>query len=125
MAENSPRVPAPTDFLNAWKQMAEQAEGQWNQYFNQMMGTEQFAELMGRSMERYLAQQQALGDSVDRALRAMNLPTRADFAALGERVAALETQLSLLTAEKQRAARQPSGEVNASGRRRGAKASRE
>ena len=125
MAENAPRVPTPTDLLNSWKQMAEQAEGQWNQYLNQMMGTEQFAELMGRSMERYLAQQQALGDSVDRALRSMNLPTRADFAALSERVAALETQLSLLNAERQRAAKAPSGETRADGRRRGAKASRE
>ncbi|MHB8576708.1 MAG: poly(R)-hydroxyalkanoic acid synthase subunit PhaE [Dehalococcoidia bacterium] len=102
MAESAPRIPTPADFLGPWRQMAEQAEGQWNQYFNQMMGTETFANLMGRYMEGYLAFQQTLSQNLERYLQTMNLPTRTDIAAIGERIAALESQISLLTAEQQR-----------------------
>jgi len=128
MAENAPRMPTPADMLNSWKQLAEQAEGQWNQYFNQMMGTEQFAELMGKYMEGYLAQQQTLAGNVEKYMQTMNLPTRSDFIALSERLASLETQVSLLVAEQRRAAKPSKSDdstENANGRRRGAKASRE
>lgn len=125
MAENQPRIPTPADFLGPWRQMAEQAEGQWNQYFNQMMGTEQFASMMGRYMEGYLALQQNLAQQVERYMQAMNLPTRTDLASLGERFAAIESQISTLAAEQRRLMKRLSPDDNDNSRKGGAKASRE
>jgi hypothetical protein len=102
MAENPPRIPTPADFLGPFRQMAEQSEQQWNQYLNQMMGTEAFAGMMGRYMEGYLSYQQSLARNVERYLQAFNLPTRSDLTALGERIAGLEAQLSALAAEQRR-----------------------
>jgi len=82
--------------------VAEQAEQQWNQYFNQMMGTETFASMMGKHMEGYLAVQNTLAQNLERYMQSMNLPTRTDLTALGERLAAIETQISLLAAEQRR-----------------------
>ena len=102
MADNTPRIPTPADLIGPWKQVAEQAEQQWNQYFNQMMGTETFASMMGKHMEGYLAVQNTLAQNLERYMQSMNLPTRTDLTALGERLAAIETQISLLAAEQRR-----------------------
>ena len=105
MAENPPRTPNPADLMGSWRQMAEQAEQQWNQYFNQAMGTESFANMMGRYMEGYLAFQQSLARNVERYMQGFNLPTRTDLTALGERLAGIESQISALSAEQRRLVR--------------------
>ncbi|HLZ68503.1 MAG TPA: hypothetical protein VKV26_01195 [Dehalococcoidia bacterium] len=102
MAESAPRIPTPQDLLGPWRQMAEQAEQQWNQYFNQAMGTEAFAGMMGRYMEGYLAFQQSLAHNIERYMQSLNLPTRTDITAIGERLASLESQLSAMAAEQRR-----------------------
>src|SRR5689334_19181307 len=84
MAEGTPRIPTPQDLLGPWRQMAEQAEQQWNQVFNQAMGTEAFASMMGRYMEGYLAFQQSLARNVERYMQSLNLPTRTDITAIGD-----------------------------------------
>jgi hypothetical protein len=117
MAERSTHIPTPADFLGPWKQMAEQAEQQWNQYFNQVMGTDAFATAMGRYMEGYLAFQQSLAQNVERSMQALNLPTRSDITAIAERLAAIEGLLSALVAEQQRAARQTDGDSRNTNRR--------
>ena len=102
VAESAPRIPTPADFLGPWRQMAEQAEQQWNQVFNQAMGTEAFAGMMGRYMEGYLAFQQSLAHNVERYMQSLNLPTRTDITAMGERLASIESQLSAMAAEQRR-----------------------
>ena len=100
MAEKTPSLPNPADFLSAWQQMAAQGEQQTNQYFNQMMGTEPFANMMGKYLEGYLSMQASVARSVEKYMQAANLPMRSDITALGERLAAIESQLSLITAEQ-------------------------
>ncbi|SRR5579871_1007304 len=119
MAESTPRIPTPQDLLGPWRQMAEQAEQQWNQIFNQMMGTEQFASMMGRYMEGYLAFQQSLARNVERYMQSLNLPTRTDITALGERLAAIEAQLSALAAEQRRLLKKVDALEDGGGRRGG------
>jgi len=100
MAESQPRIPTPGDLMGPWRQMAEQAEQQWNQFFNQAMNTEQFATMMSRYMEGYLTFQQSLAQNVERYMQGLNLPTRNDITALGERLATIESQISVLAAEQ-------------------------
>jgi polyhydroxyalkanoate synthesis regulator phasin len=123
MAEGTPRIPTPQDLLGPWRQMAEQAEQQWNQFFNQAMGTEAFASMMGRYMEGYLAFQQSLARNVERYMQSLNLPTRTDITAIGERLASMEAQLSALAAEQRRLLKKVEALENGSGKRAGGKAS--
>jgi len=102
MAEDAPRIPTPADFLGPWQKMAQQTEAQMNEMFNQVMGTNEFAALMGRYMEGYLAFQGNLARNVEKYMQSMNMPTRSDIAAIGERLAALEEQVSLMQSEQRR-----------------------
>ena len=119
MAESQPRIPTPGDLMGPWRQMAEQAEQQWNQFFNQAMNTEQFATMMSRYMEGYLTFQQSLAQNVERYMQGLNLPTRNDITALGERLATIESQLSVLAAEQRRLLKRLEGSAGG-GSRRGA-----
>ena len=95
MAEK-PQQPPPPDPLTLWRDWAQQAEEQWNQYLNQVMGSEAFASTMGRSIEVMLALQARLAEQFEATLRAWNLPTRSDLAALAERMAVIEQRLDYL-----------------------------
>lgn len=98
---NEQRPPAQPD-VNAWldamRTSAAQMEQSWNEFFNQMMGTEQFAQWLGRSMDGYLAMQNAVATGMEQHLRALNIPTRSDIAQLGERIGQLEQRIEELSA---------------------------
>lgn len=104
MAENQPHVPSPAEMLEPWRQMAERFEGQWNSYFNQMMGTDQFTNLLSTYTQGLLNMQQSIAQNVDRSFQALNLPARTDLTALAERLGALEAQIAGLSAEQRRLA---------------------
>lgn len=95
MAERPEQTPP--DPLTMWRDMAAQAEEQWNRYLNQTMGSEAFSAMMGRSMETMLTMQQRLAQQFETTLKAWNLPTRSDIVALGERLAEIEERLDRLT----------------------------
>jgi len=105
MAENQqPRIPTPSEMIEPWRQMAERLEQQWNQFFNQMMGTESFANLLGAYLQSYLTLQQSIAQSVERSFQALNLPVRSDIVGIAERIAALEGQIAALAAEQRKLA---------------------
>ena len=87
----------PPDPLTLWRDWAQQAEEQWNQYLNQVMGSEAFASTMGRSLEAMLALQGRLAEQFEATLRAWNLATRTDLTAIDGRLAAIEERLDHLT----------------------------
>jgi hypothetical protein len=91
-----------TDPLTMWRDWAQQLEDQWNQYFNQAMGTDAFAAMMGRSMETMLAFQSSLAEQFEATLKAWNLPSRADITAVTERLAAIEERLDRLAKAAER-----------------------
>ena len=87
----------PPDVLTLWREWAQQAEEQWNQFLNQAMGSEAFASVMGRSMETFLAMQNRLTQQFEATMKAWKVPTRADVTALGERLTAIEERLDRIT----------------------------
>ena len=89
---------APPDPLTMWRNMAAQAEEQWNTYLNQAMGTDAFAVAMGRSMEGFLGMQAQLAQTFERTLKAWNVPTRTDIVALGQRLSDIEERLDHMAA---------------------------
>ncbi len=70
-----------------------QSERQWNSFFNDAMATEEFGKSMGRFMDMFLSTQSQMNESLGRYLTAMNIPTRGDITALGDRLHAIEDRL--------------------------------
>ena len=87
---------SPNELVEAWLQAATQAERQWNEYFNQVMGTETYAQMLNRQTEAFTAMQATVTRGMDQYLRALNIPTQTDLARLAERVTALERRVDAL-----------------------------
>ena len=96
MTNERANLPSPDDMIDAWVKAATQAERRWNEYFNQSMATDQFAQFMSRSMETYTAVQATFARGVEQYLRALNIPTQTDIARLAERLTALERRIDAL-----------------------------
>jgi polyhydroxyalkanoic acid synthase PhaR subunit len=77
-----------------WREWVAQSERQWNAFFNEVMGTEQYSQSMGRLMALSLDQQKSMSEAMGRYLGALNLPTRNDVFALGDRLAGIEKRLA-------------------------------
>ena len=94
-----PAIPSFDEMVDAWVKSATDAERRWNEYFNQVMGTDQFAQSMQRSMETYTAMQANFMRGMEQYLRSLNIPTQSDLAKLAERITLLERRLDALTTE--------------------------
>ncbi len=91
MAEPASSIPDP---VAAWRSWVTQSEQQWNAFFNQAMGSDQYGQTMGRFMELYATMQKNMAESMSRYLSALNMPTRADILTLGDRLAMIEDRLT-------------------------------
>lgn len=91
VAEPASSVPDP---FAMWRTWLGQSEQQWNAMLNQAMGSEAYSQSLGRFMELYATLQKNFADSMGRSLGALNMPTRADVLALGDRLAMIEDRLA-------------------------------
>ncbi len=114
MSTNETAAP---DFSEAWRQWATQSERQWNEFFNQMMGTEEFSQSLGRNLDVFLHFQKTMNEAMGSFFTAMNVPTRTDVLALGDRMLAIENRLAALEAQLSAAlAAAPANGTNAKAR---------
>ncbi len=106
-----PQVPVPDPFA-MWREWVAQSERQWNALLNQAMGTDQYGQSLARFMELYLGLQKSMGEAMGRYFTALNIPTRTDVLALGQRLSGIEERLAGLEASLERlgAARRTDGE---------------
>ena len=112
MTTNDTSIP---DFSEAWRQWATQSERQWNEFFNQMMSTEEFSQGLGRNLDVFLHFQKTMNEAMGSVFTAMNVPTRTDVLALGDRLLAIENRLAALEAQISLAlASAPAGAANTS-----------
>ena len=81
-----------------WRDWMTQSERQWNEFFNEMMGTEEFSQSMGRNLDVFLHFQKTMSEAMGPYLTAMNVPTRTDVLALGDRLLAMENRLAAIEA---------------------------
>ena len=84
--------------MDAWRQRLTQAERDWNKYFNDVMGSDAFAQVMGTWMNGFLAVQKSTGEAVERYLAGFNFPTRSDVTEIGERLTMIEERLRRIEA---------------------------
>jgi polyhydroxyalkanoic acid synthase PhaR subunit len=90
--QKSPAV----DPFAAWRDWLDQTERQLNSYFNQVMGTEQYARFLGQFGELTLNMQKSMGEGMERYFKSLNLPTREDLAALGQRLNVIEQRVAAI-----------------------------
>ncbi len=90
---------SPPDPSAIWRDWMTQSERQWNEFFNQMMGTEEFSQGMGRNLDVFLHFQKTMSEAMGPYLTAMNVPTRTDVLALGDRLLAMENRLAAIEAQ--------------------------
>ena len=90
MTQPSTQVPDP---FAMWRDWLSNSERQWNGFLNEVMATDQFGESMGRMMDVYLNMQKNMNDVMGRYFSAINVPTRTDLLALGNRLSDIEERL--------------------------------
>ncbi len=86
--------PSIKDPAEVWRDMVAQWEKGFNAIANQAMGSEQFSQMMHRATSASAGVQQTVGDLMGRYLAALNLPSRAEMTAIGERLQAIEASLA-------------------------------
>ena len=86
------------DFGAAWRDWLTQSERQWNAVFNQMMGTEEFSQGLGRNLDLFLHFQKTMNEAMGSYFMAINVPTRTDVLELGERLLAIENRIASIEA---------------------------
>lgn len=81
------------DPLGMWREWVSQSERQWNAFLNQAMATDEFSQAMGKFMDFYLNLQKGMNEAMSRYLQLVNMPSRQEVLALGERLSAIEERL--------------------------------
>ena len=98
-------APGAEALLNAQKQWTEQLEAM-AKTFAEVMGTENFASMLGRFMEQLLFWQQRMANTSepqqDSMLKALNMPSRGQIDRLFERVIGLEDRIDDLEDENRK-----------------------
>lgn len=89
---------APKDPFSMFRDMVGQWEKMTNEYGSKAFSTPEAAQAMQGATAFGLQIQQAVHEGMTKVLAAANMPSREDFAALGERVARMEAQLSRIEA---------------------------
>ena len=93
-------TPVTPDLMSQWKQFLDQSIEAWSRALGQVMGTDNFAQAMGRSLDQWLTSyapvKKATDQSMDATLQALNLPTRTQVTALAKQIMDLEERLDRL-----------------------------
>ena len=76
-----------------WRGFLGDLESGFNSFANKAMESEGFSRVMNQAGGASLAAQKALGEAMEKYLTSMNLPSRAQFIAMGERLQGIENQL--------------------------------
>jgi hypothetical protein len=92
------KTAAPIDPLKAWRDWFVQNERQWSESLTQILKSEPVARTVGQEINASLYRQQMMTQGMATPLQAMNVPTRDDVVALGERIGQLEDAVARIEA---------------------------
>jgi hypothetical protein len=92
-------TPSP-DLMAQWKQFLDQWIAAWARVLEQAMGTDRFAQLMGKQLEGFLnvsgPAKKAAEQQIDASLAGLGIPSRAQVTALARHVAQVEEKIDTL-----------------------------
>jgi hypothetical protein len=90
----------PAEVLSHWKVLMETAVEAWAKVLGEVMATEQFAALMGKSLDQYLGavgpMRKSLQAASEEFLRTMNLPSRTQITSLASQVVAMDARVEAI-----------------------------
>jgi hypothetical protein len=91
---------APTNFepMKAWRDWFLKNEREWSESLARMIKTDAVSKALGQELNAMLYGQQALSKSMASPMAMMNLPTRDEMTALGERFGRLEDAVARIEA---------------------------
>lgn len=88
--------PSP-DLMAQWKQFLDQWIAAWSRVLEQAMGTDSFAQVMGKQLEGFLnvsgPAKKAAEQQIDASLAGLGIPSRAQVTALARHVAQVEEKI--------------------------------
>ena len=90
------------DPFEMWRQAVTKLEGDINSMANQNMNSEQFTRLLQQFSQVSTGMQQMFEKALDGYFKALQLPSRKDIVALGERLQRLEDKIDMLLPMEQR-----------------------
>jgi hypothetical protein len=91
-------TPADFDPMKAWREWFVKNERDWSESITAMIKEDKVSSGLGQKFNASLVQQQALTKSMAEFMASMNMPTRDDFTALGERIGQLEDSIARIEA---------------------------
>jgi hypothetical protein len=98
------------DLLGQWKQFLDLWIAAWSKAFEQAMGTEQFAQIMGKQMETFLAGagpiKKAVEPQLDAVLTGLGLPSRNQVIGIAAQLVQLEDKVDGLESRLDRVLKQ-------------------
>ena len=94
----APSPAMPMDPLKAWRDWFVQNERDWSESLTHIMKSEPVARTVGQEINAALYRQQMVTQGMATPLQALNLPTREDLIALGERIGQLEDAVARIEA---------------------------
>lgn len=94
------QAPVSPDLLAQWKQFLDQSIEAWSRALGQAMGTEAFAQLLGRYLDQWLAAcgplKKATEQSVEAALQTLNVASRTQLTGVARQIVELEERIDRL-----------------------------
>ena len=97
------------DLMTQWKQFLDQWIAAWSRVLEQAMGTDTFAQMMGKQLEGFLnvsgPAKKAAEQQIDASLAGLGLPSRAQVVALARHLAQVEEKIDALEDKLDRAVR--------------------
>ncbi len=90
--------PADFDAMKAWREWFVKNERDWSEAITGMIKDDKVSRGLGREFNASLVQQQALTRTMAEFMASMNMPTRDDFTALGERIGQVEDAIARIEA---------------------------
>lgn len=96
MSSNDP--PAVFDPMKAWRDWFVKNERDWSESLTRFIKDDAVSGSLGQELKAQLYQQQAFAKSMAAPMAAMNLPTRDEVTALGERLGQLEDAVARVEA---------------------------
>jgi SMC interacting uncharacterized protein involved in chromosome segregation len=79
-----------------WQEMVQKWEQEVNNWSSKFTETEQFGATMSQATKMSMVAQKALNDRMESLLRSLNLPSKTQVEALGERLDAIEEAIERL-----------------------------
>lgn len=99
------------DPMKSWREWFVKNERDWSESITRLLKDDKVSQGLGQEFNASLVQQQALTRNMADFMASMNMPTRDDFTALGERIGQLEDAIARIEALLVRTMARNAGDV--------------